>query len=157
MGGQYDWTAKEYPADEPPPFPEDIKRLLKGLFPDVDPQAAIVNLYSPGDTLSVHRDVSEQCDRGLISLSIGCEGLFIVGSTDGDKNTAIRLRSGDAILMTGPSRYAWHGVPKIIRGTCPEDLANWPVKEGCSAYEGWRGWMSNKRININVRQMREVA
>ncbi|KAF4543226.1 Alkylated DNA repair protein [Lasiodiplodia theobromae] len=66
LGGQYDWTRKEYPSTMPPPFPSDVGGLLKGVFPDMTAQAAIVNFYSPGDTLSMHRDVSEECDRGLI-------------------------------------------------------------------------------------------
>ncbi|EQL31168.1 hypothetical protein BDFG_06475 [Blastomyces dermatitidis ATCC 26199] len=152
LGGQYNWTDKVYPAEIPPRFPEDIASLLRNIFPDTKPEAAIVNLYSPGDTLSVHRDVSEECDTGLISISFGCDGLFLVGHEDGTGCEVIRLRSGDAVYMTGRSRFAWHAVPKIIPSTCPEWLADWP---GASAqFEKWRGWMSNKRINLNVRQMK---
>ncbi|KAK6419465.1 hypothetical protein LTR95_017047, partial [Oleoguttula sp. CCFEE 5521] len=50
LGGQYDWTNKVYPAGTPPPFPSDIKKLVESLFP-MKAEAAIVNLYSPGDTL----------------------------------------------------------------------------------------------------------
>jgi alkylated DNA repair dioxygenase AlkB len=155
LGGQYDWTAKRYPSESPPPFPADIKRLLKGIFPDMDAQAAIVNLYSPGDTLCIHRDVSESCDQGLVSISIGCDAIFMVGNQDGTETATIRLRSGDALYMTGSSRYAWHGVPKIIPNTCPDWLAEWPAVQNHdnALYNGWRGWMSNKRINLNVRQM----
>jgi DNA alkylation damage repair protein AlkB len=156
LGGQYDWTSKMYPSELPPPFPPDMKQLLKELFPDVDAQAAIVNLYSPGDALSVHRDVSEYCDQGLISISIGCDGMFVIGNDDGTKTATIRLRSGDAVLMTGPSRYAWHGVPRILSGTCPIWLCDWPAMGEVEPHlRGWRGWMSRKRININVRQMKE--
>ena len=154
LGGQYDWTAKRYPPETPPPFPADIKQLLKTLFPALDAQAAIVNFYSPGDTLSIHRDVSEYCDQGLASISIGCEGVFIVGSQDGTQAAIIRLRTGDAVYMTGDSRYAWHGVPKILPNTCPDWLAVWPASgNNEKVYNHWRGWMSNKRINLNVRQM----
>ncbi|KAL1621961.1 hypothetical protein SLS56_008972 [Neofusicoccum ribis] len=65
LGGQYDWTRKIYPSAPPPPFPSDVGALLGGVFPEMTPQAAIVNFYTPGDTLSMHRDVSEECDRGL--------------------------------------------------------------------------------------------
>ena len=37
------------------------------------PQAAIVNVYSPGDSISLHRDVSEGKEAGLVSISLGCE------------------------------------------------------------------------------------
>lgn len=154
LGGQYDWTAKVYPDEEPPVFPEDVSRLLKCVFPDVDAQAAIVNFYSPGDNLSIHRDISEECDRGLISISIGCDALFLVGNEDGSESTTIRLRSGDVVLMSGPSRYAFHAVPKVLEGTCPIEIASWPFSEGNLEYEHWKDWLKTKRINLNVRQMK---
>jgi len=120
----------------------------------MEAQAAIVNLYSPGDTLSLHRDVSEDVDRGLVSISLGCDCLFVIGleGLDGDSESrqmVLRLRSGDVIYMSGESRYAWHGVPKIIPNTCPGYLENWP--EGFK----WGGFMRNARVNLNVRQMKE--
>jgi alkylated DNA repair protein alkB family protein 1 len=155
LGGQYDWTKKVYPAEEPPKFPPDIAELLRDLFPAMKPEAAIANLYSPGDTLSLHRDVSEEVDRGLVSVSLGCDAIFIIGlqdrTTGKTSHDALRLRSGDAVFMSGESRFAWHGVPKIIPGTCPEHLADWPGND----FPEWKDWMSNKRINLNVRQMRE--
>jgi hypothetical protein len=75
---------------------------------------------------------------------------------------ALRLRSGDVVYMSGKSRFAWHGVPKVIPGTCPEWMQEWPagdrdVDVDCSSgeFEAWRGWMASKRINLNVRQMWE--
>lgn len=155
LGGQYDWTNKHYPDESPPAFPPDIAGTLRRFFPTVDPQAAIVNFYNPGDTLSIHRDVSESCDRALVSISIGCDGIFLAGNGDGSEVAAIRLRSGDVILMSGDSRYAWHGVPKILANTCPAWLQNWPDGAHGSSYQQWRGWMGRKRINLNVRQMKE--
>lgn len=154
LGGQYDWTAKRYPEERPPPFPPDIANLVQGLFPDMRAEAAIVNFYSPGDTLSLHRDVSEECDRPLVSISLGCDAIFMAAVDDGTsglKTAMVRLRSGDAVYMSGSSRYAWHGVPQVIAGTCPEWLKSWPGAE----YKDWEGWMANKRINLNVRQMYE--
>lgn len=154
LGGQYDWTKKVYPSEEPPKFPEDIAELIRGLFPDMGPEAAIVNLYSPKDTLSIHRDVSEEVNRGLVSISLGCDAIFIIGiqtqDSEDTRHEVIHLKSGDAVYMSGESRFAWHGVPTILPGTCPEYLGEWPGAE----FPKWRGWMSNKRINLNVRQMR---
>ena len=154
LGGQYDWAAKRYPSERPPPFPADIGRLLRQLFSDIEPQAAILNLYTPGDTLSVHRDVSEECDQALVSISIGCDAIFIIGNEDASSVATLRLRSGDAICMTGSSRFAWHAVPKVLPNTCPTWLQDWPASgHETSIFETWRGWMANKRINLNVRQM----
>lgn len=154
LGGQYDWTAKRYPTGHPPTFPKDIGDLLRRIFTDIDPQAAILNLYTPKDTLSAHRDVSEECDRDLVSMSIGCDAIFVVGDEDGSNLVTLRLKSGDAVCMTGPSRFAWHAVPKVLSGTCPTWLQDWPaIYPEDTELEHWRGWMANKRINLNVRQM----
>ncbi|KAI0026045.1 hypothetical protein F4780DRAFT_774244 [Xylariomycetidae sp. FL0641] len=166
LGGQYDWTNRQYPEQLRPEFPPDIAGLLHTLFPETQAQAAIVNFYSPGDTMMMHRDVSEHTDKGLVSLSIGCDALFMIAPSrkheEDEKNDGeserkpyllLRLRSGDAIYMSQESRYAWHGVPKVLKGTCPEFLADWPAEDG--EFEQWRGWMQNKRINLNVRQMND--
>lgn len=166
LGGQYDWTNRVYPGRPPPEFPTDIAGFLHTLFPATLAQAAIVNFYSPGDTMMMHRDVSEETNKGLVSLSIGCDALFMIAPNDyhGDSckdekassrqpYLLLRLRSGDAIYMTEESRYAWHGVPKVLKGTCPDFLADWPAENG--KYEGWKGWMQSKRINLNVRQIKE--
>ncbi|KAF8857996.1 oxidoreductase [Acephala macrosclerotiorum] len=157
LGGQYDWTNKVYPEEEPPEFPRDVAGLIRDIFTDMEPQAAIVNLYSPGDTLSLHRDVSEEVDKGLVSISLGCDAIFLIGLHDeasGKTQSAVlRLRSGDALYMTGESRFAWHAVPKIIPDTCPAYLSDWPAEE----FPEWKGWMSKKRINLNIRQMRHSS
>ena len=127
-------------------------------------EAAIVNLYSPGDTLSLHRDVSEECNQPLVSISLGCHSIFVVGLEGANEDNkprvaTLRLRSGDAVLMSRESRYAWHGVPKVLEGTCPEWMQDWPFKaseEDCDTkarFEQWRGWTKGKRVNLNVRQM----
>lgn len=166
LGGQYNWTMKKYPDEEPPPFPKEIAELVHSLFPEMQPEAAIVNLYTPGDTLSVHRDVSEDSDKGLVSISFGCDAIFIAGfggEDEGDVHSghlSIRLRSGDAVFMTGPARFAWHGVPRVIADTCPPWLRDWPAtasieKNKIDEYKSWGGWMSDKRINLNIRQIKD--
>lgn len=157
LGAQYDWTKKCYPKTDCPPFPEELAEFTRKLFPGMKPEAAIVNIYSPGDTLSVHRDVSEESGNGLVSISLGCDGIFVAGAEDGDGNNpkllAVRVRSGDAIFMCGPSRFFWHGVPQIIANTCPNWLKRWPAEEDSDIYDEWSGWMLNKRINLNMRQV----
>lgn len=160
LGGQYDWTNREYPDEEPPRFPPDLSQLLAAMFPETEAQAAIVNFYSPNDSMMMHRDVSEFTDKGLVSLSFGCDALFMIAPSgsgpkvvEGKEHLLLRLRSGDAIYMSQESRFAWHGVPKVMSGTCPEYLERWPAADG--EFEQWDGWMSSKRINLNVRQMRD--
>ena len=166
LGGQYDWTQKQYPSENPP-FPADVGAFAHDLFPDLKAEAAIVNIYRPGDTLNLHRDVSENCDKGLISISIGCDGIFVVGMNakddDSQRSVVLRLRSGDAVFMSGDARFAWHGVPQILSNTCPEWLRSWPAQDGTESmgndvkdtHELWRDWMASKRINLNIRQMND--
>lgn len=168
LGGQYNWTTKEYPSEAPPPFPKDIATLVHSLFPDMKPEAAIVNLYTPGDTLSVHRDISEESRQGLVSISLGCDGIFVIGLEDDREPSTncltVRLRSGDAVYMNGAARLAWHGVPQVIANTCPAWLSDWPAStapadggdsSSSTDREAWRGWMSTKRVNLNIRQMKD--
>jgi hypothetical protein len=100
---------------------------------------------------------------------LGCDAVFVVGSGSGksddngrpegeeeeDKVLVLRLRSGSAVYMSGESRFAWHGVPQIVPGTCPDYLKDWPAggDGGEGGFEEWRGWMAGKRVNLNVRQM----
>ncbi|KAI4162301.1 MAG: hypothetical protein LQ342_004015 [Letrouitia transgressa] len=116
-GSQYDWTRKLYPADNTPQFPGSLAKLTTSFFPNLQPEAAIVNVYTPGDTLGIHRDVSEESDNGLVSVSLGCDGVFLAGLEflDGSiKHVVVRLRSGDAVYMSGKARFAWHGIPQIL-------------------------------------------
>ena len=146
-------------AQVKPSIPNDIAKLITALYPHMHPDAAIVNVYSPGDVLGVHRDVSEESDAGLVSISLGCDAVFVVGLGDcsesesasfkdakiraaeadasldtteerkesASKVIALRLRSGDILFMSGASRWAWHGVPAVLPGTCPPQLAAWPA------------------------------
>ena len=167
LGGQFDWTGKRYPLEDEPPFPTDIGNFISSLFPYMKPQAAIVNIYRPGDVLSVHRDVSEESDNALVSFSLGCEAILVAGLhyMEGEKprSVAIRLCSGDAICLSGQARFAWHGVPQVLQGTSPDWLRNWPADANTDVlsadspqrYEAWRGWMLNKRVNLSVRQIRD--
>lgn len=149
LGGQYDWTAKVYPSfSDVPPFPPKLAELVSGLF-GVRAEAAIVNFYSPGDILSPHQDVAEQCDADLISISLGNACMFYAGAERHDMRPLdIILRSGDIVVMSGPGRWAWHGVGRVFPETSPSYLGD------VLAHPAYNPWIRGKRININVRQMK---
>lgn len=166
IGSQYNWNTREYPVTSPTPFPDDIATLVKSLFNNsFTPESGVVLVYSPKDYMPVHRDVSEECERGLASFSLGCDGLFMIardkylGEDQEDENreqdiVVIRVRSGDVIQMADESRWAWHAMPKVIARTCPSWLAQWPVGNATPEdYEKWKGYMTGKRLNISCRQV----
>jgi alkylated DNA repair protein alkB family protein 1 len=110
--------------------------------------------------MPVHRDVSEECERGLASISLGCDGLFIIAREMEDQcepdlphspeesMLILRVRSGDVVQMGGATRWAWHAMPKVMAGTCPYELQDWPVRDGAGTpkeYERWKGFMHGKR------------
>ncbi|OAL05560.1 hypothetical protein IQ06DRAFT_322854 [Phaeosphaeriaceae sp. SRC1lsM3a] len=165
LGEQYDWPTRSY-AKHATPFPEDLSRLVTGLFPHIRPESGVVLVYSAKDFMPVHRDVSEQCQRALASFSVGCDGIFIMarGEDDGEgenspRTVAIRVKSGDCVHLTGEARWAWHAMARTIPSTCPTHLASWPVgTPGATgaeekAYKKWKGYMGTKRINVSCRQV----
>ncbi|KAF7865434.1 hypothetical protein EAF04_006409 [Stromatinia cepivora] len=169
LGAQYNWNTRAYPSSSPTPFPADVSRLVTTLFQNAfTPESGVVLMYSTKDFMPVHRDVSEECERGLASFTLGCDGLFVISRDvrKGEEHVSnreqdlvcIRVRSGDVIQMGGETRWAWHAMPKIMAGTCPPCLTEWPVgstQEGKEPkeYEIWRGYMKGKRLNISCRQV----
>lgn len=84
-----------------------------------EPDAALINFYDGQATMGMHQDKDERSDAPVVSLSIGDACLFRFGNTEtrGRPYTDIRLESGDLFVFGGPSRFAFHGVPKVYPGT----------------------------------------
>ena len=133
-----------------------------------DPQTAIVNYYPLGSMMMAHQDISEVClEKPLVSVSLGCSCVFLMGTESrDDAPTAFFLRSGDVAVFTGPSRLAYHAVPRIL-DDLPAHLAPPPPPVAGEAAEGasdaddaaWRAvahQLPGLRLNINVRQVYPV-
>ncbi|WP_055590525.1 alpha-ketoglutarate-dependent dioxygenase AlkB family protein, partial [Peterkaempfera griseoplana] len=102
-----------------------------------DPDTALVNFYDARAAMGMHQDRDERSDAPVVSLSIGDSCLFRFGNTAhrGRPWTDVELASGDLFVFGGPSRFAYHGVPRIHPGT------------GDPAVTG----MSGGRLNITLR------
>lgn len=100
------------------------------------PDVALVNYYPPGARMGMHQDRDESSSDPVVSLSIGDTALFRAGNTQTRSRpyTDLRLASGDLIVFGGPSRFMFHGVPKILADSAPPEC-------------GVRGG----RVNITVR------
>ncbi|GAA5815660.1 hypothetical protein MFLAVUS_009173 [Mucor flavus] len=153
LGYQYHWPTKTYHLNRRYPFPEYVSDLTKAVVTavenvgydhgdgqawlnqykgsDFDAEAGVINYYQYRDTLMGHVDRSElNMEAPLVSL-----------------------RSGDIIVMTGPCRKAFHGVPLILENTLPDYLSN---KNEYSDSPDWKlfgDYMSTSRINLNIRQV----
>ncbi|MEU6058587.1 alpha-ketoglutarate-dependent dioxygenase AlkB [Streptomyces sp. NPDC047097] len=83
------------------------------------PDTALVNFYGGAARMGLHQDKEERSSAPVVSLSIGDACVFRFGNTEtrGRPYTDVELRSGDLFVFGGPSRFAYHGVPKVLTGT----------------------------------------
>jgi alkylated DNA repair protein (DNA oxidative demethylase) len=83
------------------------------------PDAVLINFYDAAARMGMHQDKEERSDAPVVSLSIGDTCTFRFGNTEtrGRPYTDVELRSGDLFVFGGPSRFAYHGVPKVLPGT----------------------------------------
>lgn len=67
------------------------------------------------------------------------------------KPTAVLIRSGDTVVLSGKLRLAVHAVPRILKDTSPEFLWH----PGCLAEEdrALHYVLRDRRINISLRQV----
>lgn len=99
---------------------------------------ALINFYDDQARMGMHQDLDESGPDPIISLSLGDTCLFRFGNpqTRGRPYQDIELRSGDLFVFGRESRWAFHGVPAIRRGTGDPELG---MREG-------------GRLNITLRR-----
>ncbi|MFJ4875216.1 alpha-ketoglutarate-dependent dioxygenase AlkB family protein [Streptomyces sp. NPDC088745] len=83
------------------------------------PDAGLVNFYDGDARMGMHQDREERSSAPVVSFSIGDRCVFRFGNPQGRGRpyTDVELRSGDLFVFGGPSRFAYHGVPKVLPGT----------------------------------------
>jgi alkylated DNA repair protein (DNA oxidative demethylase) len=69
--------------------------------------------------MGLHQDRDEEdFSAPVVSLSLGDSCLFRVGGTSRrDPTSSFDLNSGDALIIGGPARLAFHGVDRIRGGS----------------------------------------
>jgi alkylated DNA repair protein (DNA oxidative demethylase) len=130
---RYSRTADDADGAAVAPFPAWLADLGRSALADAygspaaghgyQPDAALVNYYDDNARLGMHQDKDERTDEPVVSLSIGDTCLFRFGNTDNRTKpyTDVELHSGDLFVFGGPSRFAYHGVPKVFAGTANPD------------------------------------
>ncbi|WP_182442232.1 alpha-ketoglutarate-dependent dioxygenase AlkB [Streptacidiphilus sp. PB12-B1b] len=83
------------------------------------PDTALINFYDGDARMGMHQDKDEHSGAPVVSLSIGDTCTFRFGNTEnrGRPYTDVQLASGDLFVFGGPSRLAYHGVPKVLAGS----------------------------------------
>ena len=103
-----------------PPMPAAVLEAWRALAGYCAlPEACLINWYGPQARMGLHQDRDEEdFEAPVLSLSLGDTALFRIGGTTRKAPTrSLRLASGDALLLTGADRMAFHGVDRILPGT----------------------------------------
>jgi alkylated DNA repair protein (DNA oxidative demethylase) len=102
-----------------------------------NPDVALVNWYGPDAHMGMHADRDELSPAPVVSLSLGDSCVFRFGTPAGRGRpwSDVILESGDLFVFGGPSRMAYHGVPRLVPDSAPPGLG---LREG--------------RFNVTVRQ-----
>ncbi|MGY0022069.1 alpha-ketoglutarate-dependent dioxygenase AlkB family protein [Streptomyces sp. cg35] len=112
----------------PPELAALGRQAVSAAYGDGAPQdtydIALINYYDAGAHMGLHKDRDERSAAPVVSLSLGDTCVFRFGNTETRTKpyTDVELHSGDLFVFGGPSRFAFHGVPRTLRGTAPPDL-----------------------------------
>jgi len=126
LGWVTDEAGYRYQAEHPetgrpwPPMPQIVLKAWQTLaaYPH-PPESCLINYYGAAAKMGLHQD-RDECDFAapVVSLSLGDTCLFrIGGGKRGDPTRTIRLASGDALVLGGDARLAFHGVDRILPGS----------------------------------------
>ncbi|MEU8673996.1 alpha-ketoglutarate-dependent dioxygenase AlkB [Streptomyces sp. NPDC048560] len=144
---RYSRTADDVNGERVAPFPDWLGELGRAAVAEAygdegaaaayAPDTALINFYDGAARMGMHQDKEERSKAPVVSLSIGDRCVFRFGNTEdrGRPYTDVELDSGDLFVFGGPSRFAFHGVPRVYPGT---------AGPGC----GMRGG----RLNLTLRE-----
>ncbi|MFI6949438.1 alpha-ketoglutarate-dependent dioxygenase AlkB family protein [Streptomyces sp. NPDC050422] len=144
---RYTRTADDVNGAPVAPFPEWLAELGRAAVAEAygtespagtyAPDAALINFYDDAARMGMHQDKEERSGAPVVSLSIGDTCVFRFGNAEnrGRPYTDVELASGDLFVFGGPSRHAFHGVPRIRPGTAGPGTG-----------------MSGGRLNLTLRE-----
>lgn len=126
---RYEDRRSDFDGLPAPPIPPRFAAIAAAAAADagftIQPDICIMNHYAAGAKMGVHQDKDERPDTiaagvPIVSVSLGDEARFVVGGLSRrDPTFLVMLKSGDVIVMGGPSRLRYHGVTRVLPGTAP--------------------------------------
>jgi alkylated DNA repair protein (DNA oxidative demethylase) len=126
LGWVSDQTGYRYQPTHPdtglpwPPMPDIVRRAWDELagYP-LPPETCLINYYAPDARMGLHQDRDEaDFAAPVVSLSIGDTAIFRVGGRHRkDPTQSFELASGDAVVLGGAARLAFHGIDRITPGS----------------------------------------
>ena len=132
MTYRYEACRSDHDGLAVPPIPAEFAEIARAAAADagfqVQPDLCIMNYYTADAKMGVHQDKDEGKDSiaagvPIVSVSLGDSARFVIGGLSRrDPTNPLMLRSGDVLVMGGPSRLRYHGVTRILPGTAPEGI-----------------------------------
>ena len=139
LGWVSDKTGYRYQENHPssgtpwPPMPDMVLKIWRDYANyEKAPEACLINYYAPGARMGLHVDADEEEQEApVLSISLGDTARFrLGGQARRDRSCSFDLISGDILVLSGPSRLAYHGVTAITsRTSCKQSSMNF-----CSLY-----------------------
>lgn len=130
MTYDYEDARSDFDGLPVPPIPPEMAGIAQRAAADagftMQPDLCIMNFYGLDAKLGVHQDKDERKETiaagiPIVSVSLGDAGRFVIGGLSRrDPTSPLILRSGDVLVMGGPSRLRYHGITRILPGTAPE-------------------------------------
>jgi alkylated DNA repair protein (DNA oxidative demethylase) len=108
-------TGRPWPA-----IPDEVLAVWEAVaqYPHA-PECCLINLYRGGAKMGLHQDRDEEDFAApVVSISLGDEALFRLGGTTRKGATrAMKLCSGDVVVLGGAGRLAFHGIDRVLAGS----------------------------------------
>jgi DNA oxidative demethylase len=130
MTYQYEARRSDFDGQPVPPLPTRFVEIAESAARDAGfvmrPDLCIMNFYAGGAKMGVHQDKDESAESiaagaPIVSVSLGDAARFVIGGLSRrDPTSPLILRSGDVLVMGGPSRLRYHGVTRVLPGTAPD-------------------------------------
>ena len=127
---KYEHARSDFDGLPVPPIPPRLAAIARAAAVDagfeMSPDLCIMNYYGAEARMGVHQDKDERPETiaagiPIVSVSLGDAARFVVGGLSRkEPMNPMVLRSGDVLVMGGPSRLRYHGVTRILTGTAPE-------------------------------------